>query len=158
MQITETDLSLLRRSFAVAARSRQHGNLPFASVLADADGAVLIEAENSVVTAGDRLGHAEMNLVRLASSTYSSPLLQACTVYASSEPCPMCAAALYWIGIRRIVYGLSTNEKNKLTVHNNQMPGLGMSCREILRTANHPVEVYGPLLEQEALQPHTDFW
>lgn len=158
MQITETDLSLLRRSFVVAAQSRQHGNLPFASVLADADGTILIEAENSVVTSGDRLGHAEMNLVRLASSTYSPPLLQACTVYASSEPCPMCAAALYWIGIRRIVYGLSTSEKNKLTAHNKQMPGLGMSCGDVLKTANHPMEIYGPLLEHEALQPHTDFW
>lgn len=158
MQITGTDLSLLRRSFVVAAQSRQHGNLPFASLLADADGTVLIEAENSVVTAGDPLGHAEMNLVRLASNTYSPALLHACTVYASSEPCPMCAAALYWVGIRRVVYGLSTNGKNNLTSHNNRMPGLEMSCRDVLQTANHPVEVYGPLLEHEALLPHADFW
>ncbi len=63
----KNDLKLIRLAIDVARRARENGNHPFGAVLADDQGHVLIEAENTVVTSQDCTGHAEANLMRQAS-------------------------------------------------------------------------------------------
>jgi tRNA(Arg) A34 adenosine deaminase TadA len=54
-------------------------------------GTILLEAENTVVTDRNSTGHAETNLICMASKTYDPDFLAKCTLYTSTEPCPMCA-------------------------------------------------------------------
>ena len=90
--LTDTDLRLLRAAIALSARAQARGNEPYGAVLADADGNVRLEALNTQVTDRDCTGHAELNLMREASRRFDRSTLAQWTVYASGEPCPMCAA------------------------------------------------------------------
>jgi tRNA(Arg) A34 adenosine deaminase TadA len=154
--MSETDLSLLRAAIALGASARQHGNHPFGALITDEHGNILLQAENTVVTARDCTGHAETNLMREASQVFSPEELSRCTLYTSTEPCPMCAGAIFWGGVGRVVYALSQGELYALTGDSpERMP---LSCREVLARAGRPVEVLGPELEDEAVKVHQGFW
>jgi tRNA(Arg) A34 adenosine deaminase TadA len=107
MALAPTDEVHLAKAIELARRSREKSNHPFGSVLVDQQGNNILEAENTVVTSHDRTGHAELNLVRAASEQFEFEFLQGCTLYASTEPCAMCAGAIYWAGIGAVVYALS---------------------------------------------------
>src|SRR4051794_3576056 len=100
------DELLLRRCFEVARRSTANGNHPFGALLVDGDGNVLLEMENGYMPSHDRTAHAERLLAGKACTSYSAEILKASTMYCSAEPCAMCAGAIYWSGIGRVVYGL----------------------------------------------------
>ena len=103
----DRDLELLRKSIEIAERSSAGGNHPFGALLAGPDGEILMEAENTCGTLGDRTGHAERNLMTEASRKYDDAFLSTCTMYTNAEPCAMCSGSAYWAGIGRVVYGLS---------------------------------------------------
>ncbi len=65
--MNNTDLEHLRTAIEVAQVARDHGNHPFGAILVDENNQVLLQAENTVVTESDCTGHAETNLMRLAS-------------------------------------------------------------------------------------------
>lgn len=144
----------LLRAVELASQARARGNHPFGALLVDkeTDG-VLLEAENSVVTGRDCTCHAEMNLVRLASQTLSPDVLRKTTLYTSTEPCPMCAGAIYWAGIREVVFGISTQQ-----LHAIAGPGLVLSCSEVFAHGAEPVVVHGPTLPETAVSVHEGFW
>jgi tRNA(Arg) A34 adenosine deaminase TadA len=148
----------LRRSFAVAARSRANGNHPFGAVLVGPDGAILMEAENSCVTDRDRTGHAERNLMTRASGEFDTAFLARCTLYSSTEPCAMCAAAAYWVGVGRVVYGLAETSLVALTGSDRENPTMALDCRTVLVAGQRKVAVIGPRLEDEARAVHQGFW
>ena len=153
----EDDSRFLRASFEVARNARKKGNHPFGAVLVDEHGHVVMEAENTVVTARDCTGHAETNLMRQASSAYDSEFLAKCTIYTSTEPCPMCAAAIFWANVRRVVYGLSEESLYEM-VGGESEEALYLPCREVFGRGKKPIEVIGPLLEEEAREVHLGFW
>lgn len=156
LNIPEPELRLLREALELAHLARDHGNHPFGALLADAEGRVLLRAENTVVTENDCTGHAETNLMRMASRTYSPEKLATCTVYTSAEPCPMCAGAIFWGNVRRVVFALSQGALYALAgVSPNQLP---LACRDVFACAGRPTEVLGPALEDEAGKVHADFW
>src|SRR5579859_3432783 len=93
----------VRRSVQIAADAVSHGNHPFGALLVR-DGKVLLEAENTIFTRHDITNHAEMNLVRLSVNRYDAAFLADCTLYTSTEPCAMCAGAIYWSGIGAVVF------------------------------------------------------
>jgi tRNA(Arg) A34 adenosine deaminase TadA len=154
------DLELLRAAIAVAGRSRDHGNHPFGALLVDAAGAIRLEAENSVVTGHDCTGHAETNLMRLASQAFGREFLATCTMYASTEPCAMCAAATYWGNVGRVVFALSEVQLLEMTGSNPDNPTLSLPCREVFARGQRLVQVEGPAseLEAEARAVHAGFW
>src|SRR4051794_36372259 len=86
---------LLLRAVALAREARASGNHPFRAVVAGAEGGVLVEAQNSVVTGIDRTGHAELNAVR-ALGARPADELAAATLFPSTVPCAMCAG--FWTG------------------------------------------------------------
>lgn len=157
MESPNSDLKWLRRSFQVAFRARENGNHPFGALLVGPKGELLLEAENSVVTSGDVTAHAETNLVRQASQTFAPDFLVGCTLYASTEPCPMCSGAIFWSGIQRVVYGVSEAGLYRL-VGEDAEDVLQLSCRDVLTHGQRIVEVIGPLLEEEGLVVHEGFW
>ena len=142
----------------MALRARAGGNHPFGAILVGPDGTVLMEAENSVVTARDRTGHAERNLMSRASVLYDAAFLVQCTLYTSTEPCAMCAASAYWAGIGRVVYGLAETTLNRIIGPNPDNLTLALDCRTVLGAGQRTVEVVGPRLEEEASRVHDGFW
>src|SRR5262249_55336979 len=150
--------ALLRRAFAVARRARAGGQHPFGAVLAGPDGRVLLEQENAFLPYRDMTGHAERVLASRACVGHPPALLAACTLYASAEPCAMCAGALYWAGIGRVVYGLSEARLRALTGAHPQTPTLDLPCRTVFAAGQRAVAVIGPLLEDEAAALHDGAW
>lgn len=153
-----TDLRHLEQAIALAWRSREHGNHPFGAVLADGNGKSILEAENTVNTERDSLGHAEANLVRHANRLFTPQQLASCTLYASTEPCAMCAGATAWGKIGRVVYALGQPDFYALVGHS---PGqLVLPCRDVFAHAGRPLEVLGPCpeLDAPARAVHADFW
>jgi tRNA(Arg) A34 adenosine deaminase TadA len=153
----EHDLRFLRASFTVARNARDNGNHPFGALLVDEQGEVVLEAENSVVTTKDCTAHAETNLMRKASAIYDPEFLAKCTLYTSTEPCPMCAGAIFWANVRRVVYGLSEEGLYEITGAESE-EALYLPCREVFERGKKPIEVVGPLLEDEAREVHEGFW
>jgi tRNA(Arg) A34 adenosine deaminase TadA len=155
---SERDEQFLRHSFDVARRAMTHGNHPFGAVLVDQHGNVLLEAENGYMPAHDGTAHAERLLATKACTTLSADVLKTATLYSSAEPCAMCAGAMYWAGIGRLVYGLSEHRLREFTGNHPENPTLDLPCREVFESGQRATEVVGPLLEDEAAALHAGVW
>ncbi len=155
----EQDLDNLRRAFDVALRSREAGDHPFGCTLVDREGEILREQGNGFRAEGfDRTAHAERLLATWAAKAHDVSFLSGCTLYTSAEPCAMCAGAIYWAGIGRVVYGQSEKDLKAQTGAHEENPTLDLPCRLVFDAGQRPTEVVGPLLEEEAAQLQTDFW
>lgn len=143
-----SDLDFLRHSLEVARRARARGKHPFGAILVSANGRVLMEQENAFDTEG-RVGHAETVLARRACAAFSAEELAATTMYVSAEPCAMCAGSLYWAGIGRLVYAMSEAKLRAIIGLHPDNLTLDLPCRAVLESGQRPVEVLGPLLEED---------
>ncbi|HUN24238.1 MAG TPA: nucleoside deaminase [Anaerolineales bacterium] len=152
------ETNLLRQAIEVARQARAQGNHPFGAVLVDEHNRIVLQAENTVITGKDVTGHAETNLVRLASQHYSPEQLARCTLYTSTEPCAMCAGAIYWSQIGRVVFALS--EVDLYEIVGPSPNHLLLSCREVFAHSERKIEVSGPslALDSEARAVHAGFW
>jgi tRNA(Arg) A34 adenosine deaminase TadA len=155
---SERDAHFLRLSFEVARRAVAHGNHPFGAVLVDREGNLLLEAENGYMPSHDGTAHAERLLATQACTTLDPGTLRSATLYSSAEPCAMCAGAIYWAGIGRLVYGLSEHRLRDLTGNHPKNPTLDLPCREVFGHGQRSTEVLGPLLEDEAAAVHAGVW
>ncbi|HSJ87850.1 MAG TPA: nucleoside deaminase [Anaerolineales bacterium] len=153
-----TDVEHLRRAIRVAQAARDHGNHPFGAILVDENNQMLLEAENTVVTERDCTGHAETNLMRLASQQFAPEKLALCTLYTSTEPCVMCAGAIHWGNVGRVVYALS--EVGLYEIAGPSPDHLLLPCREVFGRSQRLMAVEGPALEldAEAKAVHEGFW
>ena len=155
---SKLDEYFLRRSFEVARRAVTQGNHPFGAILVDQNRNILIEAENGYMPAHDGTAHAERLLATQACTTLSPYTLRQATLYSSAEPCAMCAGAIYWAGIGRLVYGLSEHRLRAVTGNHPENPTLDLPCREVFKSGQRPTEVVGPMLEDEAEAVHEGAW
>lgn len=153
----EQDRRFLRAAIEQAWQARERGDHPFGAVLVNAQGQLLLAAQNTVVTGSDCTAHAETNLMRLASAQYDPDYLAGCTLYTSTEPCPMCAGAIFWGNVGRIVYGLG-QEGLYAIIGLETADVLSLPCRELFARGRKTIEVVGPLLDEEARRVHLDFW
>ena len=159
MDGSEADERRLRLAFQVARRSRMEGNHPFGAVLVGPEGDIWMERGNSFATdGGDMTAHAERLLAGAASRRFGAGRLAGCTLYVSAEPCAMCAGAIYWAGIGRVVYGQSEQGLKRQTGAHAENPTLDLPCRVVFGAGQRQVEVVGPLLEEEAAKLQQDFW
>jgi tRNA(Arg) A34 adenosine deaminase TadA len=152
------DEAFLRRAFEVAGRARQHGNHPFGALLVGPGGEVLLESENGYLPDRDMTAHAERTLATRASRAWRPDFLAGCTLYSSAEPCAMCAGAIYWAGVGRLVYGLSEQRLKAVTGAHPENPTLDLPCRAVFAAGQRPVQVIGPLLEDEGAAVHAGAW
>ena len=97
-------------------------------------------------------------LSRLHMAGIARKTLARATIYSSGEPCAMCASAIFYAGIGRVVYGLRAESIAAARNAQAHTAGLGLSCRAVLAAAAAPVEVLGPLLEEEGAIPHQGYW
>jgi acetylornithine deacetylase/succinyl-diaminopimelate desuccinylase-like protein/tRNA(Arg) A34 adenosine deaminase TadA len=154
----DQDILLLRQCFEVAKAARAAGCHPFGALLAGPDGAVLMEQQNAYLPERDMTGHAERVLCTRAGKQYGPAYLRQCTLYASAEPCAMCAGAIYWSGIGRVVYGMSEHDLKAITGNHEENPTLDVPCRTIFAAGQRKVEVVGPLLVEESRALHEGAW
>jgi tRNA(Arg) A34 adenosine deaminase TadA len=158
-ELSETDARLLRAAFQVAIRAREDGNLPFGCVLADDAGNVVIEQGNlGLVPVRDATAHAETVAAGRAARRYEPGELEHFTLYVSAEPCAMCAGAVYWAGIGRVVFGLTERDLKGLTGNHPGNPTMDLPCREVFASGQRSVEVLGPELVDEALRVFDGYW
>jgi tRNA(Arg) A34 adenosine deaminase TadA len=153
------DLARLRQAFALALEARATGRHPFAALVVGADGLLLASAINHAMPPdGDPTCHAERLAAAAAARAATPADLARATLYTNAEPCAMCAGAIYWCGIGRVVYGLAETGLLALTGAHPENPTLALPCREVFARGQRPTEVHGPLLEEEARQAHLGFW
>lgn len=156
--MTDDDARLLRQTFEIARRAQTKGNMPFGALLAGPDGAVLLEMENGYYPDLDATAHAERLLATEASRRYREPFLAECTLYSSAEPCAMCAGAIYWTGIGRVVYGLSEHDLKAMTGDHPDNPTMDLPCRTVFSAGQKTIQITGPCLESEAAEVHRQAW
>ncbi|MBW8481882.1 nucleoside deaminase [Actinomadura parmotrematis] len=135
--MTPDEERLLRRAVELARRAREDGHAPYGSLLASADGTVLVEAHNTVRADRDISAHPELKLARWAARELDPAAAAATTMFTSCQPCPMCTGAIDRSGLGRVVYALSAEQ------HAALQPGGGFPR----------VPQEGPALPEEARVP-----
>ena len=146
------DYRLMNEAFHLAMKARKKGDHPFGALLV-LDGEVQITAVNKVNSDQDVTSHAELNLVRLGAKRYSPERLGKMVLYTSTEPCAMCAGAIYWAGIRTVVYGCSAETLGEIAGDS-----FVIACREIFSRGQEETVVIGPVMEDQAVKIHHGFW
>src|SRR4030067_2597824 len=115
MLFTEQDLTYMQFVINKTKEGMEKGNWPFGACIANGERAVSV-AHNVCVATHDPTAHAEINAIRQACAQLMTTDLSDHVIYTSSAPCPMCFAAIYWSGIKRIVYGLLPEDYSILGV------------------------------------------
>jgi tRNA(Arg) A34 adenosine deaminase TadA len=158
-QVTEQDLAFLRQAIDLARQARNDGRHPFGSLIVNERGETVVAARNNAVRPkGDPTQHAEMLACGEAARLLTEAELAKCTLYTSTEPCAMCAGAIYWTGIGRVVFALAETGLSRYTGSHTENPTLDLPCREVFARGQKPIVVAGPLLEDEAGKVHEGFW
>lgn len=103
MELNSEDRKFLKLAIETASDNIKEQGGPFGAVIVS-KGKIISRAGNRVVTGHDPTAHAEVQAIRMAAAALGTHDLNGCVIYSSCEPCPMCLGAIYWAGIRRLVY------------------------------------------------------
>ncbi len=131
------------RAIELAAEARARGDEPFGALLVY-DGTVVMEARNAINTESDLTQHAELRLLAKASRELPADTIAGSTLYTSTEPCSMCAGAIYWARVARTVFGLSATRLQAVANQSDARRAAGVKV--------------GPVLEAEAAAVHDGYW
>lgn len=141
----ERNEELLKMCIQMATALKAQGDAPFAALLADENGNILMVQDTLVYKNGDNTAHAESVLASRASQKFSEEFLWKCSLYTSCEPCCMCTGAIYWANIGRIAFPVT--EENVLNASaESGHPGFPMfhlGCREVLARRQKEIVVDG---------------
>ena len=144
----DDDLDHLRAAIALGVEARRRGDGPFGARVVAADGRVLAEGGNLVGSEGDATAHAEVVAVRRLGIGWTVEEMKGATLYASAEPCAMCAAAIAWQGIGRVVFAVDGRRVRELDGPAPTAPGL--DGREVLERSGRRVEHATELADEAA--------
>ena len=137
------DILFMKEALKEAHKALEKDEVPIGAVVVCA-GKVIARAYNLTETLNDATAHAEMQAITMATSTIGGKYLDKCTLYVTVEPCPMCAAALAWSQIKRVVYGAPDSKRG----YSKFTPSL-----------MHPkTEVVGGILADECGKMVSDFF
>lgn len=137
------DEQFMRRALVEAEAARDEGEIPVGAVVVAGD-RIIARAHNLTETLGDVTAHAEMQAITSAANQLGGKYLTDCTLYVTVEPCIMCAGALGWAQVRRVVYGASDEKRG---------------FRAFAPKALHPkCEVVSGVLEEECRTLMTEFF
>jgi len=156
--IDERDGRYLRQAIAWSVTARERGNRPFGAVVIAEDGTVLTEAYCNTTETGDCTGHAETTAVRQLGNRFPREVLARATLYSSAEPCVMCAGAIFWSAIGRVVYGIDAVRLRVFRGERAEQRDAELSCRDVFAASPHPIECIGPALIDESSAPHHGVW
>lgn len=139
--ITAADEELLRRAIAIAAHAVTLGDAPYGSLLAGPDGAILVEAHNTVRRDNDISAHPELKLARWAARELDPGTAARTTMYTSCQPCGMCAGGIIRSGLGRVVYALATEQLIELNPASG-WPEVAQEGPALFDEARVPIEAY----------------
>ncbi|MBO6296957.1 MAG: nucleoside deaminase [Prevotella sp.] len=106
----KTDEQWMRRAIAEAEAAFRDGEIPVGAVVV-ANNRLIASAHNLTETLTDVTAHAEMQAITMAANTLGGKYLTGCTLYVTVEPCTMCAGAIGWAQVERVVYGASDEKR-----------------------------------------------
>lgn len=109
-QQQKTDEQWMRRAIAEAEAAFRDGEIPVGAVVV-ANNRLIASAHNLTETLTDVTAHAEMQAITIAANTLGGKYLTGCTLYVTVEPCTMCAGAIGWAQVERVVYGASDEKR-----------------------------------------------
>ena len=130
----------------LALSEAKKGESPYGAVIVK-DNEVVAKGYNTVKRDSDPSAHAEMNAIRSLTTKIQNPSLEGYTIYATGEPCPMCATACVWTGLAEIIIGASIEDL--FLVNQSQVR---ISCEEIIAKSFKNIKVIKGLLRQECMQ------
>ncbi|WP_049889185.1 nucleoside deaminase [Natronolimnohabitans innermongolicus] len=148
-----TDEDYVRDAIDISRLAVEHGNTPFGSLLV-VDDSVVRTAENTTRTDDDIAAHPEFKLARWAASELEASERESCVMYTSTEPCPMCASAIVYAGLGRVVYSVSVDSLAAL----REDSVIEIPCEEVIERSGGSTTVEGPVLEDEGLTVHEAFY
>ena len=132
--LTNSDAAFMRKALDEAAQAGREGKIPIGAVVV-CRGRIIARTHNLTETLHDVTAHAEMQAITAAANALGGKYLTGCTMYVTVEPCPMCAGALGWSQISRVVYGAKDDKRG---------------YRLVAPSALHPrTEVTDGVLEEE---------
>lgn len=115
MEDKHEDLMYMKLAYKEALEALIKDEVPIGAVIV-ANGKVIARGYNLTETLNDATAHAEMQAFTSASNNIGGKYLNECTLYVTIEPCPMCAAASYWVQLGRLVYGAPDIKRGYTTV------------------------------------------
>jgi tRNA(Arg) A34 adenosine deaminase TadA len=130
----------------LALSEAKKGDSPYGAVIVK-DNEVVAKGYNTVKRDSDPSAHAEMNVIRSLTTKIQNPSLEGYTIYATGEPCPMCATACVWTGLAEIIIGASIEDL--ISVNQSQVR---ISCEEIIAKSFKNIKVTKGVLREECLQ------
>lgn len=146
-----TDEDYIRDAISLSRSAVDNGNTPFGSLLV-LDGEVIRESENTTLTDDDISAHPEFKLARWAARELDADERARTTMYTSTEPCPMCASAIVYAGLGRVVFSVRGSTLAEHTDGVIQIP-----CAEVIDRGGGDTHVSGPVLEAEGMAVHEDY-
>jgi tRNA(adenine34) deaminase len=130
------DIYFMKKALKEAEVAFEKGEVPIGALIV-IENKIIARSHNLTELLNDVTAHAEMQAITAAANFLGGKYLNNCTLYVTLEPCQMCAGALYWSQISKIVYGARDEERGFLN----------------LKTKMHPkTEIFGGVLAEEASQ------
>jgi len=136
--------TLMRLAVDVAKLGIEHGQSPFGAVIADTDGRIVATEHNQVRQTHDSTAHAEITAIRAACRKLGTPNLSGHGIATTCEPCPMCAAAIHWARLDKVIYGASIADAKQ--AHFNE---LSVSIETLFRHGQSLVQIIPFVLRDE---------
>ncbi|MBQ6064164.1 MAG: nucleoside deaminase [Prevotella sp.] len=109
-QLRQHDEQMMRKALAEAELAGKEGEIPIGAVI-ECGGRIIARAHNLTETLCDVTSHAEMQAITSAANMLGGKYLQGCTLYVTVEPCVMCAGAIGWAQVSRLVYGTADEKR-----------------------------------------------
>jgi len=141
----KTEKRFMELAIAIAEKGIVKGNSPFGCCIVK-NNKVLAVAHNTVLTKKDATDHAEINAIRIACRKLKNYELRGCVIYSTTEPCPMCFAAIHWAKADAIVFGTTILDVKKLGFKE-----LTISDMEMERKGGSRVKIVGGFMRKECL-------
>lgn len=110
MNTTATDINYMKQALAEARKAFVKDEVPIGAIIVCND-RIIARAHNLTETLNDVTAHAEMQAITAAAANIGGKYLNQCTLYVTVEPCPMCAGAIGWAQMGRVVYGASDEKR-----------------------------------------------
>ena len=130
----------------LALEEAKQGDSPYGAVIVK-DNEVVAKGYNTVKRDCDPSAHAEMNVIRSLTAKIKNPSLEGYSIYATGEPCPMCASVCVWAGVSEIIIGASIEDL--ISVNQSQ---IDLSCNEVIAQSFRNIKVTKGVLREECIK------